>query len=640
MAAKQRNNHWLRRVLYSLLITTGIIALLLFFIITIDIEVHRNRILSFVENHLDRKVRINGKIRLEKSLCPKIIVEDIIIGNPSWAQAPYLAKAKRFEIQIALLPLLMREIKIMHFKLTGAHVHLESGPATASNRLKKKKKALSFELVPAMSALVVEDAQITFHAGNRPDRILSPDRTLSIDRLESVLEMGAPIDLDCKLRYEDIPVQLSVTGDQLVKNKPLPINMKFSASDLTAEFQGFWQKPFQGFEVLGAIEINIAKMTVISKFLGQNWELDQPLHVSGRLDTDGRRVNFREVSLEAAGVSSSGGAVYSPDNSPRLDLNLKDTVIDLEKFINSDEKGKTGSPAVSSSNKSQGIIPDFSINSNLLKNFNFAIQMAELKVMYNAELLTTMKGNLSIVDGVLSVLPFESWSHTGASSQASLVLDTTKEPPAAELFWKTENLDYGLILNKMDITDDVIGTLDWKLDVKGRGATFRELLGNANGGLEIVTDKGRIPKKFLELWGGGLVRLLIPTTWFEEDVTDLNCAVCRFNIEDGIMQSNVLLSDTERITVAGEIALDLKTEQVSGLFEPKNKQVSLLRLGTPLKVSGTLAKIKAESAESGLVTLGKLIIGVSNPSTIILIFGDLGTTEKNPCEALLQQPLP
>ena len=168
---------------------------------------------------------------------------------------------------------------------------------------------------------------------------------------------------------------------------------------------------------------------------------------------------------------------------------------------------------------------------------------------------------------------------------------------------------------------------------------LRELLGNANGDLEIVADEGRIPKRLLELWGGGLARLLIPTTWFEKDVTDLNCAVGRFEINDGIIKSNLLLADTERITVAGETVVNLKTEQVSGLFKPKNKKPVLFRLGTPIKVTGTLAEIKAEPDQSGLVTLGKFILGLYHPGALILLFGDLGTTEKNPCEALLHQPL-
>jgi len=374
--------------------------------------------------------------------------------------------------------------------------------------------------------------------------------------------------------------------------------------------------------------------------LGQDWEHNQPLSLSGQLDYKPVKMYLREAKLVTEGVSMTGEVAYVPDDSPMFDIHLQTNVIDLSKYIRPVDKTKNGISVSTLTRKAQRVIPDVSLNPDLLKSLSTAIQIDDLKIMHGAEHITTFKAKLSIVNGVLSLLPFEGRSPTGSSTQASLALDTSVEPPQAALFIKTEDLDYGLILNNMDITKDVVGTLNLKLDLKGQGLSLRELLGSANGDLEIVTDKGRIPKRLLELWGGSLVRLLIPTTWFEKDVTDLNCAVCRFEINDGIMQSNLMLADTERITVAGEIVLDLKTEQVSGLFNPKNKEAALFRLGTPIKVTGTLAEIKTEFARSGLVvTLGKVVLGLSYPGSLILLFGDLGTTEKNPCEALLHHPL-
>lgn len=158
--------------------------------------------------------------------------------------------------------------------------------------------------------------------------------------------------------------------------------------------------------------------------------------------------------------------------------------------------------------------------------------------------------------------------------------------------------------------------------------------------MEIILGKGRIPGRVLELWGGGLLRLLIPTTWFDKDITDLNCAVGRFDIQNGAVKSNLLLTDTPRITVAGEVAVDLKTEEIAGLLEPKNKQAALFRLGTPIRLGGTLGNITATLARSRVVSFGKMILGLTHPSTLILLFGDLGSAEKNPCKALLEIPLP
>ena len=1048
MATTQRNKRWLRKILYGVLILTGIVTVVLFYLIaTFDIDVHRAKIKSIISHSLDREVRIDGKIGLEPSLWPRFVVEDISIGNPSWATVSDLAKVKRFEIQVALLPLLWKELKILELNLIGADVHLERDQEGTPNWLMKRLDSgkLSAKVLPAVLAMHIEGSTFTLHVKDRPSI------TLSIDKLEAIMPMDEPFKLEGNLIYKDIPIGLSLRGGQfysllsqdsrwpihgniligalpirlegfiadpvglqeiqlkiatghsrddrlksrfdgrlhevgdvsvnlevtaveaghrvmirskaskldltglisikrfkpvsgvklnsfastfesegrtvkdiimnsrlsliakqgevhwhplnvkqskilhiesiemqaeprqamkvqiqstlesvqaklsltydrtinliwsdkpwpfqvriqaagvdasitarvhrplekrhitgtvnikiahleqigklfrrklpswdpasatgkfefrnnhlrvtdiqgtfakaavhgsmelsvgkpaelslnflakefdvenlipkhdpdtgifikandlklvaegsgnsiiesfflarweltaprgrirwrnritssqydfnvngfaatsdqnqairlslktqhhdvamelrchlgrlselISKEKPFPLNFRLKAADMTAEFTGFLQKPLQDFAVVGGLEIQAAKLTTLIRLLGQDWELNQPLSVSGQLDYKPRKMYLREAKLATEGVSMTGEVAYVSDDSPRCDIHLQTNVIDLSKYIKPVDKTKNGISASTLTQKAQRVIPDVSLNTNLLKSLSTAIQIDDLKVMHGATHITTIKAKLSIVNGVLSLLPFEGRSPTGSSSQASLVLDTSVEPPRAALFFNTEDLDYGLILNNMDITKDVVGTLNLKLDLKGQGLSLRELLGNANGDLEIVTDKGRIPKRLLELWGGGLVRLLIPTTWFEKDVTDLNCAVCRFEINDGIMQSNLMLADTERITVAGETVLDLKTEQVAGLFNPKNKEAVLFRLGTPIKVTGTLAEIKAEPAQSGLVTLEKLILGLSHPGSLILLFGDLGTTEKNPCEALLHQPL-
>jgi hypothetical protein len=470
------------------------------------------------------------------------------------------------------------------------------------------------------------------------NRITSSQYDFNVNGFTAISDQNQAIRVSLKSQRHDVAMELrghlGRLSELISKEKPFPLNFRLKAVDMTAEFTGSLQKPLQNFAVVGGLEIQAAQLTTLIRLLGQNWERNQPLSVSCQLDYKPRKMYLREVKLETEGASMAGEVAYVSDDSPRCDIHLQTNVIDLSKYIKPVDKTKNG---ITESTLTR--IPDVSLNTNLLKSLSTVIQIDDLKVMHGATHITTIKAKLSIVNGVLSLLPFEARSPTGSSSHASLVLDTSVEPLQAALFFNTEDLDYGLILNNMGITKDVIGTLNLKLDLKGQGLRLRELLGNANGDLEIVADKGRIPKRLLELWGGGLVRLLIPTTWFEKDVTDLNCAVGRFEINDGIIKSNLLLADTERITVAGETVVNLKTEQVSGLFKPKNKKPVLFRLGTPIKVTGTLAEIKAEPAQSGLVTLGKIILGLYHPGALILLFGDLGTTEKNPCEALLHQPL-
>ncbi len=187
------------------------------------------------------------------------------------------------------------------------------------------------------------------------------------------------------------------------------------------------------------------------------------------------------------------------------------------------------------------------------------------------------------------------------------------------------------------MTNEIRGEMDLNIDISGQGYTLREAVESSHGELKIVADKGKVPRWLLELWGSGLLRSLFPTTWLEDSSTELNCAVGHFKVENGIMRSQTLLTDTKRVTVAGEVIIDWRTEHIEGILKPHPKEVTLVHIGSPLRISGSLKNYKISSAESSVVTLGKWAIGLSNPATIILLFGNTGAKDKNPCESLMQE---
>jgi hypothetical protein len=162
-------------------------------------------------------------------------------------------------------------------------------------------------------------------------------------------------------------------------------------------------------------------------------------------------------------------------------------------------------------------------------------------------------------------------------------------------------------------------------------------LQTAAGSVEMVGGEGRLRGKLFELWGGNLMQILNPEDWAKGGDTELRCLVGRFQVRDGSARSEMLLLDTRKMTVAGELVVDLKTEAIHGIFKPQPKQASLVNLGEPLQLSGTLKTPTVRPADRAIVTLGKLAIGVAQPAALIVMFGDLGAREKNPCAALLAQ---
>ena len=304
MATTQGNKRWLRKILYGVLILTGIVMVVLFYLIaTFDIEAHRVKIKSIISQSLDREVRIDGKIGLEPSLWPRFVVEDISIGNPSWATVPDLVKVKRFEIQVALLPLLRKEVKILELNLIGAHVHLERDQEGTPNWLMTRLDSgqPSAKVLPAVLAMHIKDSIITWHVKDRPPI------TLSIDELDTNLEMDEPFKVEGNLIYKDIPIGLSLRGGQLhqllSQDSRWPIHGNILIGALPISLEGFITDPVR----LQEIQLKIAT--------GHSREYRLKSRFDGRL----HEVGDVSVNLEITAVEA-GHHVMIMSKASKLDL--------------------------------------------------------------------------------------------------------------------------------------------------------------------------------------------------------------------------------------------------------------------------------------------------------------------------------
>lgn len=134
------------------------------------------------------------------------------------------------------------------------------------------------------------------------------------------------------------------------------------------------------------------------------------------------------------------------------------------------------------------------------------------------------------------------------------------------------------------------------------------------------------------LWGGSLISALLPTNLLRKDQAEVNCVVARFKIQDGIARSDAILIDTTDVTIRGHRAIDLCTEELKFVFQPAPRRATLVSLGTPVTVTGTLAHpIIGAKSDATLLSLGKLAVGFLNPVYLVVLTTDTGTGVANPC---------
>ena len=132
-------------------------------LIFVDPSVYRNQLESRASAVFDRPFKIDGPIRLEKSLRPRIILEDITIGNPDWAVGMHFATADKLGLQVALFPLLWGNLRILDVSFSGVNLFIEEGPDGVNNyTFGDRGQGERAGVLPPIERLLVKDTVINY----------------------------------------------------------------------------------------------------------------------------------------------------------------------------------------------------------------------------------------------------------------------------------------------------------------------------------------------------------------------------------------------------------------------------------------------------------------------------------------------
>ena len=90
-------------------------------------------IIRAVKDDTGRELTLGGDISLKIGFTPALVVKDVSFQNASWGSQPELAKIKRFEIKVRLLPLLSHRIEVKRLILIEPEILFETDISGKSN---------------------------------------------------------------------------------------------------------------------------------------------------------------------------------------------------------------------------------------------------------------------------------------------------------------------------------------------------------------------------------------------------------------------------------------------------------------------------------------------------------------------------
>lgn len=466
---------------------------------------------------------------------------------------------------------------------------------------------------------------------------------LELARVEAVALPGKALELSASARLGDTPVEVSLQAAPLAELLQRPegpwqdLALDIRGGDIQLQASGRVDRPFaaRGFDIRFALQGDeIETLLPLFNFV---LPLEGVYSLTGHFADLPDRTVFDQLKI-STGQSDIGGdiSVYPGEQRPRLVANFFSEQIYLRELLPVSEPKVTPET-------DRRVIPDYNLPVERMREVDAELHFKATRLRTAAGDLGDIHFTATLQDGVFRIDPFRVRGWEGALIESDVTIDASQDPPRIAWQWIARQLNYGVLLKQARFARTVEGTLDISLRLSGEGRTRHEFLGDADGQLVIVGRQGRLGSRWLDLWGSDLVTTMLSREWRREDVTDINCMVARFTIEDGLARTDSVLVDTRRITIGAAGTLNLENEKLNLVIAPRPKRTSLVSLTSPVRVTGTMAapKVAVTVLPRGrlLSTTGRLLTGLINPGYLIFTFTQTGSGVRNPCTAAVNEAM-
>ncbi|HJS30689.1 MAG TPA: AsmA family protein, partial [Alphaproteobacteria bacterium] len=336
-------------------------------------------------------------------------------------------------------------------------------------------------------------------------------------------------------------------------------------------------------------------LQAVAAKLGTSAPASGPMKLAAKVrDTAPGRYAVSDLAFTAAGSDVAGEATLATTGSrPAVSASLSSTVLDMTKFSAPDGAkggaGGAGKAPPAPAAKSDRVFSDDPLPYDALKSADADIKYKAAKfIAASGMTVQNLALSLAIKNGELNLRPLTG-QVSGGTLAVDVALDANRKTFAAKIDGKS--IDLGALLKSTKTTDYLDrGKSDIQVDIRGAGPSMRAVMASLNGSTTLVVGEGSIDSRVFDIAGADLTKILSPLSGGgSSGRSTLNCVVNRMDIKDGVANTRVLLTDTSTLSVVGEGAVNLGTEQLGMMLRPKAKGGSVASLAPPVRVGGTLA---------------------------------------------------
>ena len=507
-------------------------------------------IASVVKSETGRDFRIAGPIELHFFPSIGVVAQDVSLSNASWASQPKMLQVQKIELQIKLLPLLMKQVEINRINLSGIGLYLETG----------QNHRVNWDL---SASSVKEQAHSSPSSANSEASDLGV--IAGIEHLKLV---------DANIHYQN---SRGSKSQYSINNFAADKDGSKTAIELKASD--------------GALQLGLQGKITSLREIASKWNIT-PLNIESDF----------EITLDGKSLELAGNVDKQPGKQAQWNMQLKSKSFDLAPLaggaaVASGAKGMGADTQASMSQKPKSpyFFSDTALPFDQLPLAQGSIQMdiAKLGLPHLAN-LENVKGKI-VFNGEqidLSDLSFD-W---GRGHVKSTILLSQIHSDSPELRMQGEG--HGFTLEQLIAAGNPNskisgGDARMAFSIVSAGSSLHQIASRATGRAQMTIGPTTVSRRFLDAGGDFIVTLLntINPMRKQSDTSVVECGVAYLPVQNGLVNiANSIGFKTDRLDITLSGTLNLSNEAINLDIYPKEKSglTTGVNLGGLVKLQGTL----------------------------------------------------
>jgi uncharacterized protein involved in outer membrane biogenesis len=651
-----------KKVLFGVLATLiAIPVIAIIFILTFDWNKAKPWLNAKVSEAIERPFAIRGNLAVQWEIparrmaksdrhlrdwlpWPHLIANDVHVGNPAHMQQMDMAKVGQFSFSLNPFGLLHHTIGIPVLRFDSPRVELRRTDSTHYNWVyKKDNKESKWRL--DLERVVLTDGVIRV-----VDAVTKADITAQVRTLDNDAKYG--VGFKVSGNYNGAPVTGGGKVGQVLSLKdpdtPYPVQADMRSGPARIAIEGTVISPAKLKAVDLQLQLAGRSMAQLYNFtkitLPETPAFSTSGHLKGELDRENGRWTYEDFKGKV-GSSDIGGKLVYEGGKPRGKLtgNVHTRQLlfsDLGPLIGGDSNESKKARGVDTVQPGGKVLPVEEFRTERWKAIDADVRYTAESIRREKTLpINKLSTHLVMKDGVITLAPLD-FGVAGGSLRSTIRLDGSGargNTIAATAKVAARHIEIKQLFPTIEKMQATVGQINGDAQLSATGTSVASLLGSSNGEVKALVNQGTISKMLLEMMGLNVGNIIV-TKLFGDKTVQLNCLAADFNVNKGVMQSQVFVVDTQEAIIDVNGTVNLANEQLDFTIKPETKALRLFTLRAPLYVRGPFSKPDV-SVDKGVLALkaggAAVLAAVAAPVAALIPLINTGPGENSDCGRLV-----